>query len=123
MERKQWQYGMNIYAGIMLFFLPWVLRFENVIPIRSWDFFVVGVAIVGFGALALHKRARAAEWGSLILGVWMFFSPWVLGFADNVEARNGALMIGALVFLISLWANLERSHARRAVHTKVTLTE
>ena len=66
MEQKQWQYGMNIYAGLLLFFLPWLLRFENVIPIRSWDFFVVGVAVIGFGALALHKRARLAEWGSLI---------------------------------------------------------
>jgi hypothetical protein len=113
MEKKQWQYGMNIYCGILLFALPWVLRFENVIPVRSWDFFVIGVAVVGFGALALHKGARMAELGSLALGVWMFFSPWILGFVDKVEARNGALVLGALIFLISLWANLERAQVRR----------
>jgi hypothetical protein len=113
-EKKQWQYGLNIYFGIMLFSLPWVLRFEDVIPMRSWDFFVIGVAVVGFGALALHMRSRAAAWANLILGVWMFFSPWVLGFADNEPARNGALMLGALVFLVSLWAKVERNQIRPA---------
>lgn len=113
MVQKQWQYGMTIFSGLMLFFLPWLLRFEEVIPIRSWDFFVVGVAVVGFGALGLHMRSRAAGWANLILGAWMFFSPWILGFVDNPAARNGALMIGALVFFLSLWAKLERTGARR----------
>jgi uncharacterized membrane protein len=113
MEQKQWQYGLNIFAGLMLFFLPWLLRFEDVIPVRSWDFFVIGVAVVGFGALALHMRSRTAGWASLILGIWMFFSPWVLGFVQNDSARNGALMLGALVFLVSLWAKLERTSGGR----------
>ena len=113
MEQKQWQYGLNIYSGILLFFMPWVFGFEDVLPVRSWDFFVVGVAVVGFGALALHTRTRAAEWANLILGLWMFFSPWVLGFAQNVPARNGAVVLGALIFLVSLWAKLERTHTQR----------
>src|SRR4051812_11961335 len=107
MAQKQWQYGMNIYCGIMVFALPWVLRFEDALPIRSWDFFVIGVAVVGFGALALHKGSQTAAWASLALGAWMFFSPWVLGFTNNEPARNGALMLGALIFFISLWAKLE----------------
>jgi hypothetical protein len=108
MERKQWQYGMNIYSGLMLFFLPWLLKFQDALPLHGWGFFLIGAAVVGFGALALHRPSKRAEWANLLLGAWMFISPWVLGFADNSAARNGAMVIGALVFLVSLWAKLER---------------
>jgi hypothetical protein len=120
MEQKQWQYGFNIYLGLFLFFLPWLFGFQDVIPIRSWDFFVVGVAIVGFGALALHLRSKAAQWANLILGAWMFFSPWVLGFAHNIPARNGAVVLGGLVFLVSLWAKLERARFSRQASRTLT---
>ena len=119
MEQKQWQYGMNIYFGILVFVLPWLLRFETVIPVRSWDFFVIGVATIGFAALALHMRSRTGELANLILGVWLFFSPWVLGFTDNPAARNGAMILGALVFLLALWAKAEAAQARRIMNSEV----
>jgi hypothetical protein len=113
MEMKQWQYGMDIFFGILVFSMPWLLGFENTLPLRSWDFFVMGVATVGFGALALHKRSRAGAWATVILGAWMFASPWVLGFDGNEAARNSALALGALTFLYSLWAKLERMRFER----------
>lgn len=113
MEEKQWQYGMNIVFGILLFVMPWLLGFETVIPLRSWDFFVIGVAIVGFAALAMHMRSRMGEWASLILGIWMFVSPWVLGFIGNIPARNAAWVLGVMVFLLSLWARVERTQTQR----------
>lgn len=114
MQRKQWQYGLNIYSGVFLFALPWLLRFEDALPIRSWDFFVIGVAIIGFSALALHKGSRAAKWADMILGIWMIVSPWVLGFTQNAAATYGALAVGVLVFFVSLWAFLERAEVQRS---------
>ena len=113
MQEKQWQYGMIIVFGLLLFFMPWLLRFESVLPLRSWDFFVVGVAIAGAGAAALHLRARFARWITPALGAWMLASPWILGFAPNIHARNSALVLGMAVFLMGTWALLERYFAKR----------
>lgn len=118
MSEKQWQYGMNIVFGLLLFFLPWLLGFETELPIRSWDFFVIGAAIVVFALLALHMRSELGAWAVLILGAWMIVSPWILGFSANAVARDGAMALGALVFLVSLWARLEhrRAHAGAGGH-------
>ncbi|MEN3355246.1 MAG: hypothetical protein V7640_3404 [Betaproteobacteria bacterium] len=108
MTEKQWQYGLNIVFGLLLFSLPWLLGFETALPIRSWDFFVIGAAIVAFALLALHRRSELGALANLILGAWMIVSPWILGFNANVVARDGAILLGALVFLVSLWARIER---------------
>ena len=113
MHDKQWQYGMIIVFGLLLFFMPWLLRFDSVLPLRSWDFFVVGVAIAAAGAAALHLRARFARRATPALGGWMIASPWVLDFAPNIPARNSALVLGTGVFLMGVWALLEHYSAER----------
>jgi hypothetical protein len=83
---------------------------------KGWNFFLMGAGIVAFALLALHRRSELGSWVNLILGAWMIVSPWILGFSGNVVARDGAMLLGALVFLVSLWARLERRgiHGQRA---------
>jgi hypothetical protein len=114
MQEKQWQYGMTIVFGLLLFSMPWLLDFHDKIPVRSWDFFVGGAATVACAAAGLHLRSRAAAWLTPALGLWMFFSPWILGFMPNIHARNSAWVFGAMVFLMSGWALLERLFAGRS---------
>jgi len=117
-EEKQWQYGLNIVFGLLLFFFPWLLGFEHQLPIRSWDFFVIGGAIVASAAVALHMRSRLVGLANLILGAWMVASPWIIGFSANTPARNGAIALGAMVFLMTLWAHLERVHYERVAQQR-----
>ena len=56
---------------------------------------------------------RWQDWANLVLGAWMVASPWIIGFSTNTPARNGAIALGALVFLMSLWAHLERVRYER----------
>ena len=114
MQQKQWQYGMTIVFGLLLLAMPFLLHFASQIPVRSWDFYVIGAVTVASAAAGMHLRSRVAAWLTPALGLWMFFSPWVLGFVGTVEARNSAWVLGALVFLMSLWALLERRFAGRA---------
>ena len=113
MQEKQWQYGMTLVFGLLLLAMPLLLRFNSELPVRSWDFYVIGVLTAACAAAGLHLRSKAAAWLTPALGVWMFVSPWVLGFASHVEARNSAWVLGGMVFLMSLWALLERRFARR----------
>src|SRR5215212_3410524 len=114
MQQKQWQYGMIIVFGLLLAAMPFLLRFQTELPVRSWDFYVIGAVVVAAGAAGLHLRSYAAAWITPALGVWMFFSPWLLGFMPAIEARNSAWVLGAVVFLMSLWALLERLFAGRS---------
>lgn len=113
MQQKQWQYGLTIVFGLLLLAMPFLLHFASQIPVRSWDFYIIGTVTVASAAAGLHLRSRVAAWLTPALGLWMFVSPWILGFGDNVEARNSAWVLGALVFLMSLWALLERRSAGR----------
>jgi hypothetical protein len=114
MQQKQWQYGMTIVFGLLMLAIPWVLRFYDDIPIRSWDFYVIGALTAASGAAALHRRSYLAARLVPALGLWMFFSPWIVGFVHNIPARNSAWAFGGFVFLMSLWALLERVSVERS---------
>ncbi|KKT89080.1 MAG: hypothetical protein UX26_C0024G0003 [Parcubacteria group bacterium GW2011_GWC1_45_9] len=43
------------------------------------------------------------QWAIVVLGVWLFISPWVLGYASiNLMLWNN-LIIGGLVIIFALW--------------------
>ncbi|PIZ44597.1 hypothetical protein COY31_02305 [Candidatus Wolfebacteria bacterium CG_4_10_14_0_2_um_filter_39_18] len=46
---------------------------------------------------------RHLNWIQLVLGVWVFVSPWILGFSDINVALWGNIIAGALILIISLW--------------------
>ena len=117
MQEKQWQYGMIIVFGLLLLAIPYLLRFHDDLPIRSWDFYVIGTVVAAAGVAGLHRRSYAAAWLTPALGLWMVFSPWLLGFMHVIQARNSAWALGGFVFLMSLWALLERLFAGRTTIT------
>jgi len=101
---KKWQDWVTLVLGIWLFFSPWILRFHPALPGPSWNFFLLGIAMVVFAAFALNLRTLWEEWVNLALGIWMIISPWVLRFSDNSAARDDAIVVGVIVALISIWA-------------------
>lgn len=107
-RNTRWQDWVTLVLGIWLFFSPWILSFYGAMPAASWNFFILGAAFVVFGAFALNQRSLWEEWVSLVLGVWMIISPWVLRYAANVSARDDAIVIGVVVAVMSIWALAER---------------
>jgi membrane associated rhomboid family serine protease len=51
----------------------------------------------------------------MALGLWVFISPWVLGFSDQPRAAWDAWLSGAVIFLLAFWAwwSLARPDRRR----------
>jgi hypothetical protein len=39
-----------------------------------------------------------------ILGVWLIVSPWLLGFSDLFAAMLNAVIVGAAVLILAVWA-------------------
>ena len=43
------------------------------------------------------------NWFQLILGLWVFVSPWLLGFSDISTALWSNIVAGALIIIFALW--------------------
>jgi hypothetical protein len=99
---KHWQDPANFIIGLWLMASPWVLAFDSdVTPTANaviFGFFVAGLAL-----LAMLKVMVWEELVSVVLGVWLAVSPWVLGFTGHPAALWNAAVAGVLVALLALW--------------------
>lgn len=43
------------------------------------------------------------SWIYLILGVWIFVSPWLLGFAENLMALWSNLLVGLILVIAAIY--------------------
>jgi Flp pilus assembly protein protease CpaA len=43
------------------------------------------------------------NWAQLVLGLWIFVSPWILGFSDISTALWSNVITGALIVIFALW--------------------
>jgi len=43
------------------------------------------------------------SWIYLILGVWIFVSPWLLGFSDNMMALWSNLIVGLILVIAAVY--------------------
>ena len=91
-----------LLAGIWLFVSPWVYgAYTNG---NAWNSWIVGAAIF---LLACARVARPAystgiSWINLVLGIWVFFSPWIYGYLGNTGRFINSLCVGVIVFAFSL---------------------
>ena len=44
------------------------------------------------------------KWTELVLGLWIILSPWLLGFSSITVMKWSNLMVGTVIFLMSVWA-------------------
>jgi hypothetical protein len=65
------------------------------------------VALIALGTTA----SAAAPWVNVVLGVWLFISPWVLRYTDVSDGAVNAWVFGVGTVLVAVWAQ----SVRRAV--------
>jgi hypothetical protein len=99
---------IELIAGIWLFFTPFfVSRNAATIDVYTnalWDSVIVGALFMIVAILAMTRdRAAALEWVNVVLAIWLFVSPWVLGFAAFTTAAWTAWIVGVIVFCMALW--------------------
>jgi hypothetical protein len=111
---NNWQDWANLVLAIWLFISPWVLAFgagganaspgggANTGAVAAWDAWVLGVLVFLVALSAIGRMEFWQEWINLLLGIWIFIAPWVLGFTGLSAASWDHWIVGALVFLISV---------------------
>jgi hypothetical protein len=103
----RWQDWVSLVLGALLFISPWF--FASAQGASGWDAWIVGIVgvILALIALGLLTAATTVEVISLILGVWLFISPWVLGFSTLSGAAWTAWIIGILFVIVNGWTLLQ----------------
>ena len=105
---SRWQNWVSLVLGVILFITPWVFGTATNTA-SSWDAWIIGVigVILALLALAYVRAAWIPEYLSVALGVLLFISPWVLGFAALSSAAWAAWIIGILFVVVNGWILLQ----------------
>lgn len=103
MKVKHWQDPTNLVAGLWMIVSPWVLAYQPESR-PMWNAVVLGALIAAVAFTALYRAFAWQEWVNAVLGLWLIVSPWVLGFAGLQAAMANAVIVGAVVAALAIWA-------------------
>ena len=103
MKVKHWQDPVNLILGLWLLISPWALKYQAE-QTPTWNAVIVGILIGAVAIYAMFQVMAWEEWVNIALGVWLIIAPWLLGFTESVNAMRNALLTGAVVAVLALWA-------------------
>lgn len=104
-QASQQLYGpiaMHIIAGTWLILSPFVLGF-SAFGAPTWNAIVVGalLAISAAGAWIQPQTQGRLAWMSFVTGIWLVFSPFVLGYAALSTPLWNSVATGVLVLVLA----------------------
>lgn len=107
-----------LLLGGWLVLSPWILGYGDVARAAGTGW-VIGVALIAFALVAIYTSIRfpyQERFNYIVLGLFLLFSPWLLGFTVASSAVWNAVVVGLLVAGAAVWAlSLEGSPDRRRV--------
>jgi len=102
MQSYLWPNGLTLALAVWLFISPWVLT-APAAGAWAWNSCVVAIIVAALSIGALVQLAQWEDWINVILGAWLFISPWVYGYTGTESAAWNSYIVGALIFFIGLW--------------------
>lgn len=108
MQERRWKDIAMLILGLWLIISPYVLPYSDYTGIAASNSYILGVAVIVFAAIALARPQMWEEQVNLILGVWLFIAPFVLGFQADTRAMVNHLVVGILIAADALWAMYPR---------------
>jgi hypothetical protein len=91
-----------LLAGIWLFVSPWVYGAAG--SANAWNSWIVGAAMFIIGAVRLGTPlySTGLSWVNTVLGIWVFFSPWIFSYVGNTGRFINSLCVGVIIFVLSI---------------------
>lgn len=89
-------------AGIWFFFSPWI--YGGAGAADAWNAWIVGALLFIFGVIRVSRplATTGLSWLNALLGIWVFFSPWIYGYTANVGRFINSLCVGVIVFVLAI---------------------
>ena len=116
LENYQLPNMFNLILGGWLFLAPWILA-APAAGAWAWNAWIVGALLIVVSIVALMKLAEWEEWINLIVGGWLFATPWIFGYVAMTSAAWNAWIVGVLVAAIAIWGIVEVRQTGGAVTT------
>jgi len=131
-RENYWQDWANAILAVWLFISPWVLQFGSGAPAAdgaaqtgvlgavqaaAWNAWILGVIVFLVAVSAISRMDFWQEYVNIVLSIWIFIAPWVLGFAMLSGAAWDHWIVGVLVFLFSISVLSRARHARTVTTT------
>ena len=118
MNKQRWQDWLNVVLGLWIVASPWALQhamaavgtMAGEAPLGQatqtvmWNMYIVGILVAITAGAALIAFQTWEEWTNIVLGGWLFFSPWILGFSSVAALTLNAVIAGAIVVVLASWA-------------------
>jgi len=107
-----WHDWVNALLAVWLFISPWVLNFGGVVDggagtataavamTAAWNAWILGVIVFILAITAARQLGSGPEWLNVLLGIWVFIAPWVLGFVGFPAASWEHWIVGAVIAII-----------------------
>ncbi len=97
-----WRDWMTFVLGVWLFLSPWVFGPTAVVVL--WNAWLFGTLVTALAVWTLGQPdAETAEGVLGVLGLWLFMSPWVLGYSGVHPDDWNAWLVGALLVILPAW--------------------
>lgn len=121
MSKQHWQDWANAFLGAWIFVSPWAIQHimastatpEGATVTVMWNLYVVGAAVAILALVALYAFNAWEEWVNVALGLWLFVSPWLLGFSTSAALTWNAVIAGLLVVAFAGWVLYEGQQPNR----------
>lgn len=122
---KTWEDWCGMVLGIAIALSPWLTRQANYglggvdhgpIVLNA---LLVGIVLFGLAQLEYVALQRWEEAAGLALGVWLVFSPYLLGYSADGALRYWHWGLGALTMALAaleLWQDWDLSDRELAKH-------
>ena len=114
---KRWQDWTIVAIGIVILGTPFVFG-ETSNGNAAYSAYIMGalVAVAGLAAAFMATPVKAIAWIVALLGVVLFFAPWLFGFTAAIATSWVSWIAGVLVVGVTAFALLGEE-PRRAVTT------
>lgn len=98
--------GLNMVAGLWLVISPAV--FGSTSSASTWNHALVGILLTCLAAARYFNASMPAwlSWINVVLGAWIFLSPWLFGYVDTPRLLWSNMLIGLLIMALGTWSAL-----------------
>jgi hypothetical protein len=97
----KWGSWVNLIIGIWLLISPVVLHLAGIAMNNNIAFGILAI-IVAIWSMVVMPQNHAPAWINLAFGIWVFISPWVLGFAAGYPALWNSVICGVLLVIFAI---------------------
>ncbi len=96
--KKRVQDWITLIIGIWLILSPWFIGYAHMG--HAWNSYLFGALVTIFSVFALYDRKAWEEWINMVIGLWIFISPWVLGMV-SINVMWNHWIVGIMTVLMS----------------------